>query len=420
MMPNLGSATLRTIVTYAETVNDGLLPAGRGRWLAELAGARAPEQLRVRLLRHNPVFDPARLRRIAILGAAGEGQRLAALCRRHGIEVVAIADDDPRKIGTSVLGHPVLPTAGLAARADECPVVVASHRVLAAVRNLQALGLRDVAPFAVLQALAPDMFPPHMFYDRLLEDTFEHRDRYRWLEGELADDFSRQVLDAVLGFRQTLDARLLEPVVEHDLYGPAGLIRYGDDEAYVDGGSYDGDTIRLFIGRVGGRFERVYAFEPDPRTFAALTRNFIDEPRVRPINAGLYSRTGSLRFHDDGSRGAIFADDGEIDMAVTTIDDVVGEGRATFIKMNIEGAEIDALDGARRTIRRCLPKLAISAYHRPNDLWRIALLIREISSSYDLFLRQHDGGVIETVLYALPRGHAPAARRNGFEVVAAT
>jgi len=141
---------------------------------------------------------------------------------------------------------------------------------------------------------------------------------------------------------------------------------------------------------------------------------------VRPINAGLYSRTGSLRFHDDGSRGAIFADDGEIDMAVTTIDDVVGEGRATFIKMNIEGAEIDALDGARRTIRRCLPKLAISAYHRPNDLWRIALLIREISSSYDLFLRQHDGGVIETVLYALPRGHAPAARRNGFEVVAAT
>ncbi len=405
---------------YDYRVHDDRLPGGRRRWLAELAAARAPEHLRVRVLEQNAAFDPARLRRIAILGAAGEGQRLALLCRRLGIEVAAIVDDDPRKVGTSVLDHAVLPTAHLRVLSDGIPVVVASHRVLAAIHNLQALGIRDIAPFAVLQVLAPDRFPPHMFYDRLLDDTFAHRDRYLCLEDELADDFSRQVLDAVLGFRQTLDARLLEPVVEHDLYGPAGLIRYGEDEAYVDGGSYDGDSIRLFIGRVGGRFERVYAFEPAPRTFAALRQNFIDEPRVRPINAGLYSRTGSLRFHDDGSRGAIFADDGEIDMAVTTVDDVVGEGRVTFIKMNIEGAEIDALNGARRTIGRCLPKLAISAYHRPNDLWRIALLIREISSSYDLFLRQHDGGVIETVLYALPREHGSSRRRNEFEVVAAT
>jgi hypothetical protein len=88
--------------------------------------------------------------------------------------------------------------------------------------------------------------------------------------------------------------------------------------------------------------------------------------------------------------------------------------------MNIEGAEIDALDGARRTIARCLPKLAISAYHRPNDLWRIALLVREMSSKYELFLRQHDGGVIETVLYALPREHRPSDRRSGFEMGAAT
>jgi FkbM family methyltransferase len=387
------------------TMQQGPLPGRPGRWLSDLGRARSVHDLRMQVLAHHPAFDPGGLRRISILGAAGEGQRLVALCRRHGIEVAVIADDDPGKVGMSVLDHSVRPTADLVTGADPIPVVIASHRVLGAIETLQALGARDIAPFAVLQALAPDKFPPHMFYDRLLDDTFAQRDRYRWLEDELADDFSRQVLDAVLGFRQTIDARVLAPVIEHDLYGPAGLIRYGDDEVYVDGGSYDGDTIRLFIERVGGRFARVYAFEPDPRTFGALRRNFAHESRVRPINAGLHSRTGNLRFRDDGSRGAIFADDGEIDMAVTTIDDVIGEGRVTFIKMNIEGAEIDALDGARRTIRRCLPKLAISAYHRPNDLWQIAQVIREISSRYDLFLRQHDGGVIETVLYALPRGN---------------
>jgi uncharacterized protein YqjF (DUF2071 family) len=81
----------------------------------------------------------------------------------------------------------------------------------------------------------------------------------------------------------------------------------------------------------------------------------------------------------------------------------VGDERVTFIKMNIEGAEIDALKGAARTIRRWQPKLAISAYHRPSDLWRIPRLVRWLSESYGLYLRQHDGGVIETVLYGLPR-----------------
>jgi hypothetical protein len=70
------------------------------------------------------------------------------------------------------------------------------------------------------------------------------------------------------------------------------------------------------------------------------------------------------------------AADGGTEIEVTTIDDVVGEERVMFIKMNIEGAEIDALKGATRTIRRWRPKLAISAYHRPSDLWRIPRLVR--------------------------------------------
>ena len=94
-------------------------------------------------------------------------------------------------------------------------------------------------------------------------------------------------------------------------------------------------------------------------------------------------------------------------MNVIALDELLAGERATFIKMNIEGAEIDALYGAQNTIRRWLPKLAISVYHRPTDLWRIPQLVRELSDKYDLFLRQHDGGVIETVLYATAR---PGAR----------
>ena len=154
---------------------------------------------------------------------------------------------------------------------------------------------------------------------------------------------------------------------------------------------------------MGGCYTRIYAFEPDPTTFARLKQNFASEPRVELINAGLYHRKQTLRFRDDASRAAIFAGDGGTEIEVTTIDDVVGEERVTFIKMNIEGAEIDALKGAARTIRQWRPKLAISAYHRPSDLWCIPRLVRWLREDYGLYLRQHDGGVIETVLYGLPR-----------------
>ncbi|MEX2009494.1 MAG: FkbM family methyltransferase, partial [Dongiaceae bacterium] len=215
-----------------------------------------------------------------------------------------------------------------------------------------------------------------------------------------------------LGFRQTLDPALLAPIVEWDLYDPAGLIGYGEDEVYVDGGSFDGDTIRLFIARVHGRFSRVLAFEPDPETFARLRGNFAWDPRIEPINAGLHRRRDVLRFHNDASRGAIFQAEGAIEMPVVALDEVLAGDRVSFIKMNIEGAEIEALAGAAGSIRRWRPKLAISAYHRPSDLWRVAETVHALCPDYDLYLRQHDGGVIETVLYALPPSDTGGGERD--------
>jgi FkbM family methyltransferase len=371
-------------------------------WLSELFAAGGPSGLRDAMQVHS-ALDIKNLRSLAIVGAAPEGQRLARICAAQGIKIDAIVDDDPTKKDLIVAGLRVAPVQTLRELPKSTPVVIASHRVLRATQCLRDLGFNCVVPFAMLQVLVPDRFPAHMFYGDLLEDLWAHRDDIRTLHDCLADDRSRQVLDAALGFRQTFDPALLQPVLtEHDLYAPDGLIEFGDDEVYVDGGSYDGDTIRTFIERVRGRFDAVYGFEPDPVTFAKLKANFSNEPRVHPIHAGLHSHAGTLRFRDDASRGAIFAADGEIEMPVTTIDDALGDCRFTFIKMNIEGAEIDALRGGRAAIRKWQPRLAISIYHRASDLWRIPQLVLELNPNYRLYLRQHDGGIIETVLYALP------------------
>ncbi|MFZ0423161.1 MAG: FkbM family methyltransferase [Xanthobacteraceae bacterium] len=372
-------------------------------WLAGLNAAHGLDGLRDAMQDHTRALDVGNLQSLAIVGAAPEGRRLAQICRARGITIAAIVDDDPAKAGLVVEGVTIAPVQTLANLARSTPVVIASHRVLRATERLRRLGFTTVVPFAMLQVLAPELFPPHMFYDALLDDLWTHRSEVQALHDRLADDRSREVLEAVVGFRRTLDPAMLRPVLtEHDLYAPDGLFEFGDDEVYVDAGSYDGDTIRSFISRVDGRFADIYAFEPDPVTFEKLRANFRDEPRVHPFHAGLHSHGGSLRFRDDASRGAIFAADGEIEMPVTTIDDVLGDRRLTYIKMNIEGAEIEALKGGRKAIGKWRPRLAISVYHRASDLWRLPQLVLELNPDYRLYLRQHDGGIIETVLYALP------------------
>ncbi len=383
------------------------------RWLAGLDRSDGLQGLRSAMQAHHGAIDVANLRSLAIVGVASEGQRLARICETQKIKIDAIVDDDLRKRGSIGAGLTIEPVQALAQLPKSTPIVIASHRVLDVTRRLRGLGFETVVPFAMLQVLAPQIFPPHMFYDELLDDLWTHRSEYRALHGRLADDRSRQVLDAVIGFRRTLDPAVLQPLVTgHDLYAPHGLFEFTDDEVYVDGGSYDGDTIRTFIERVRGRFDDVYAFEPDPVTFAKLKANFDNEPRVHPIHAGLHSHGGSLRFRDDASRGAIFAADGEIEMPVTTIDDVLGDRRLTYVKMNIEGAEIDALRGGRNAIRKWRPRLAISDYHRASDLWRIPQQVLELNPDYELYLRQHDGGIIETVLYALPSSRGASGSRT--------
>jgi FkbM family methyltransferase len=382
-------------------------------WLSDLDTLGGAQGLRRAMQAQAADVDVANLRSFAVVGAGPEGQRLARLCTNRNIRIDAIVDDDPAKRDVIVGGRPVASVESLTELPKSTVVVIASHRVLRVTRRLRDLGFKTVIPFAMLQVQAPDIFPPHMFYDSLLEDLWKHRTEYEALHDRLADDRSRQVLRAVIDFRRSLDPAALQAVVsEHDLYAPDGLFEFTDNEVYVDGGSFDGDTIRSFIERVRGRFDGIYGFEPDPVTFAKLKGNFSNEPRVHPIHAGLHSHTGTLRFRDDASRGAIFADDGVIEMPVTTIDDVLGDQRLTYVKMNIEGAEIDALKGGHKAIRKWQPRLAISVYHRASDLWRIPQLVLELVPDYRLYLRQHDGGIIETVLYALPPAASASSGRR--------
>ncbi len=93
---------------------------------------------------------------------------------------------------------------------------------------------------------------------------------------------------------------------------------------------------------------------------------------------------------------------GNSTIEVDQLDAVLPEGEpATFIKMDLEGAEYHALEGAKQTIQRYRPKLAISVYHKPEDIWEIPGVILNIHPGYKLYLRHYSIAAAETVVYAI-------------------
>ena len=176
---------------------------------------------------HNGGLDAETLQACAIVGAASEGQRLARICAERGIKIEAIVDDDPAKAGLRVAGSRVAPVQSLLELPKTVPVVIASHRVLHITRRSARLWVQDPCAVRDVAGASARYFPPHMFYEHLLEDLWNNRAQYRALHERLADDQSRRVLEAVIKFRRTLDPQALQPFVsEKDLYAPQGLFEF--------------------------------------------------------------------------------------------------------------------------------------------------------------------------------------------------
>ena len=176
------------------------------------------------------------------------------------------------------------------------------------------------------------------------------------------------------------------------------------NEIFIDGGCFDCSTDKLFIKWCGGDYKKIYAFEPDKVNYEKCLTSAQQIPNMELINKGLWSREEILHFAGNAGQGSKIIetqDQNVTTVSVAAIDDVVGEDKVTFIKMDVEGAELEALKGARRTIMKHHPRLAISIYHKPEDVWEIPSYILSLSADYRFYIRHYQLSKNETILYAL-------------------
>ena len=153
----------------------------------------------------------------------------------------------------------------------------------------------------------------------------------------------------------------------------------------------------------GGYWKKVYAWEPDEinrsRLIATCEARKYQNIEILPF--GLWSKKTKLNFDQQGKDWSKISAYGSYTVDVDSIDNVCWEDKVTFIKLDIEGSELEALRGAEKIIRRDKPRLAISIYHKPQDYFEIPLYIKELVPEYRLYIRHHKFNKNDTVVYAI-------------------
>lgn len=209
---------------------------------------------------------------------------------------------------------------------------------------------------------------------------------------------------AVIGWAECIAATF----IHRQYYYQSGATRIAPSlgDHVIDAGGCFGDTAVGFADAVGDS-GHVYVFDPLPKHCEIARRqlalNTDLQQRISIFQEGLSDRASQATHACDSEWINPAARLTEASMSSTTIDDACRDGkvpRVDFIKMDIEGSELAALRGAEATLRKWKPKLAISLYHRPEDIYMIPIWIDSLGLGYRFHLDHYTIHYEETVLYA--------------------
>lgn len=226
------------------------------------------------------------------------------------------------------------------------------------------------------------------------------------MDALLTEDASISLFRSVIAYRLTGDVEKLSAPDTINLYHPIDLPSWKAPLRFVDCGAFNGDTLKDFI-KNNISIQAVAAFEPDLTNYAKLSR-FVSShkkefPEANLFPCGVFSSTKKLSFETGQGMASNISSKGTTIIQCVALDDAIPTFAPNLIKMDIEGAEYDALLGARQLITTYTPGIAASLYHRPEHLWQLPLLIESMApGKYRFYMRAHALNDFELVLYAIP------------------
>jgi FkbM family methyltransferase len=329
---------------------------------------------------------------IIIYGMGNGADKILAVMEQRRLKPAAFMASDEFVRGHSFKGFEVMKLADIERRYSDFIILIAFGTNRPDVlEKIYRLAER-------FEVYAPDV----PVYGDVLETLFDEKyvvesfPKIKEVRELFADEQSKETFDRLLDYKISGKLEPLRATVSSredalDLL----KIKRDESEVFFDFGAYDGDTAQEFAEYTGGSYNKIYAFEPDFRSFCKLRRrHYLIEPvKLEAVNAAAYNQDGEESFTHAGGRQSAL---GLLtkDKKIKTIKaDTFCENKKvtpTLIKIDVEGCERAALEGAATTLKKHKPKLIVSLYHRTEDLLEIPLLLKKTNSRYKMYLRRHD------------------------------
>lgn len=349
--------------------------------------------------------------RIVLFGAGSLGKRALAEFRNICVEPLCISDNNQERWDSSLDGCPILSPADAARKHGATALFFvtiwnANHWFVETKSQLRSLRCEFISSFSPIYWRFAKTFIPFLLND-LPHKVYEASEKVLAAQLLWADQASLGTYRSLIYWYATGDASYLPARPRENSYFPSELFSVSSGEVFVDCGAFDGDTVRQLIKHSNHGFREVHAIEADPisqRNLAVELSKMpsADRSRVQIHSCAIGANRSRVYFDATGTVDSKMRTGGGVEVDCIPLDELFRSRPVTMIKMDIEGAEFDALLGATNVIQRDRPILAICVYHAQNDIWRIPLLVKEMVPEYCFYLRSYEGDGFQTVMYAVP------------------
>jgi len=268
-----------------------------------------------------------------------------------------------------------------------------------AVKNILKVGAIAVHYLELVKHSKKKLRAPE-FLEMSKKHILENKDEYESMYKRLYDKKSKDIFKKIINFRLGFNLEFLKDFKVDFVNQYFEDFLELNEEYFVDAGGFHGETSIEFIKRCKN-FKRIFLLEPCADSMSIAKKNLSEAKNIHFLQVGLSDVNENVSFDaESGSANSIGKGDSTIE--VNTLDSLIND-QVSFIKMDLEGYEDKALLGAKNTIRTYHPKLAISVYHKFNDLIEIPKLVLGFRKDYDLFLRHYTEGTDETVMFFIPK-----------------
>lgn len=318
---------------------------------------------------------------VVLYGMGDGADKVLKAFEKYGIQPSAVMASDEFVRGQSFHGFTVKKLAGIESEFADFNIALCFASQLDDVMNtIKAVAKKHTT-------LVPSV---PVFGNVLFDEAFisKYSEQISNAYSLLADEQSRRVFENTLKFYYTGDISLLDEITTDKSEAFNEILKLGDNEVYVDLGAYNGDTIDEFLHYSGGAYRKIIAFEPNAKNFSKLKAHCCEMAKVELWQLGAYSHNTTLEFNNKAGRNSAIAESGT-QTRVATVDSILCGTAGSYIKADVEGADFETILGMKNTLKNFKPKLNFSAYHRFEDIFRLALLINEINPEYKIYLRHH-------------------------------